>query len=368
MSFEPGDVLRTQRRRRVVLKIAAAPAASRRATTGCHRQRVIRTHRPIAGSNRRAAGGCRRHAGDFLHPLGSTCRTIHRIFASTHQQFVGLVAFFTREFVQRHDGNVVEDGTGDRQGCDGDPSLKTCCPLSQYVENGGPVLDVAASRRIDQIAIGGGVASGWKLMQTAGHRCATRIGRQVSMENGSGVPLCVILCGRGNNGGDGMVIARRLVETGFEVKVFGPSPDQFGGDAATAFEAMSSARIELDTDEDADQWIVGSDRELVIVDAMLGTGAKGDPRPPVDRWIEAANAVPSRGPASVVRVAIDVPSGLDADLGLANRPTFRADLTLTFVTSKIGFHQASAQPFLGDVEVVDIGVPDWIVRQVAGVD
>ena len=188
------------------------------------------------------------------------------------------------------------------------------------------------------------------------------------MENGSGVPLCVILCGRGNNGGDGMVIARRLVETGFEVKVFGPSPDQFGGDAATAFEAMSSARIELDTDEDADQWIVGSDRELVIVDAMLGTGAKGDPRPPVDRWIEAANAVPSRGPASVVRVAIDVPSGLDADLGLANRPTFRADLTLTFVTSKIGFHQASAQPFLGDVEVVDIGVPDWIVRQVAGVD
>ena len=165
-----------------------------------------------------------------------------------------------------------------------------------------------------------------------------------------------------------MVIAKRLVQIGVEVRVFGPSAERFAGDAATALREMTHAGIELDDRGKADEWLAQCDREVLVVDAMLGTGAKGDPRPPMDRWINAANAIRSGRSDSAVRVAIDVPSGLDADLGIANDPTFRADLTLTFVTSKVGFHQPSAGPFFGRVEVVDIGIPERVVRQVAGAD
>ena len=92
-----------------------------------------------------------------------------------------------------------------------------------------------------------------------------------------------------------------------------------------------------------------------IVDAMLGTGASGQPRPPVAKAIRAANR------AAVRRLAVDIPTGLDCDTGEVFEPAFRADLTCTFIDSKTGYQSDSAADVLGVVTVVDIGAPSEIV-------
>jgi NAD(P)H-hydrate epimerase len=96
-----------------------------------------------------------------------------------------------------------------------------------------------------------------------------------------------------------------------------------------------------------------------VVDALLGTGAIGPPRPPLADAIRAMNASPAR------RLAVDLPSGLDCDTGLPAEPTFRADHTCTFVAPKLGYANPLAAPFLGQVHVVGIGVPLRLVEEVA---
>jgi NAD(P)H-hydrate epimerase len=103
----------------------------------------------------------------------------------------------------------------------------------------------------------------------------------------------------------------------------------------------------------------------VLVDALLGTGFAGQVRPPLDTIIEAINAVrPSPPGGRPVVVAIDLPSGLDADTGRPADATVRADLTITMVARKVGFDAASAACYTGRVIVVDIGAPAGLIEQV----
>jgi NAD(P)H-hydrate epimerase len=88
-----------------------------------------------------------------------------------------------------------------------------------------------------------------------------------------------------------------------------------------------------------------------IVDALLGTGTKGSPRAPYDAMIRRMNA------SSAKRLAVDLPSGLDADLGVPGNPTIRADVTVTFFAKKLGFDRDEALAVLGRLFVVDIGEP-----------
>jgi NAD(P)H-hydrate epimerase len=97
----------------------------------------------------------------------------------------------------------------------------------------------------------------------------------------------------------------------------------------------------------------------VVVDALLGTGFRGEVRSPTSELIDAVNAAAKRA-----LVAIDVPSGLDCNTGAASNATIRADLTITFVASKTGFAVASAAPYLGRVEVADIGAPPELVAEI----
>jgi NAD(P)H-hydrate epimerase len=90
-----------------------------------------------------------------------------------------------------------------------------------------------------------------------------------------------------------------------------------------------------------------------LVDALLGTGAQGEPRPPFDAAIDWINSRPNRTRA----LAVDIPSGLDCDTGLPATYTVRADHTCTFAAMKIGFAQPSAKPFTGAIHICDIGVP-----------
>lgn len=218
-------------------------------------------------------------------------------------------------------------------------------------------MSCAASRKIDEIAIGEFGIPGVVLMENAGRNCASEILR---FDPGS----VVILCGTGNNGGDGFVIARHLAIAGVKTKVIVcGKAEKISGDAAINFEILKRSGHDLLFAVSADgTWgestfstnlrTVMNEETDVVVDCLLGTGATGDPRPLVAAAIIAANSM------SAKRVAVDVPSGLDCDTGDIGKPTFDADLTLTMVAWKMGFLADEANHVLGELRVIDIGIPD----------
>ena len=95
-----------------------------------------------------------------------------------------------------------------------------------------------------------------------------------------------------------------------------------------------------------------------IIDALLGTGARGEPRPPLDAVIDQLNAAPAP------KLAIDLPSGLDCDTGIAARHTIRATQTCTFVAAKPGFFTPGAEQYVGRLHVLDIGAPRQVIERV----
>lgn len=167
----------------------------------------------------------------------------------------------------------------------------------------------------------------------------------------------VVVCGRGNNAGDGFVIARHLENLGHEVRLLlTGDPADFRGDAAIAWRVADKAgipvtRLDAGTPAAWQRALAGAEW---IVDAILGTGASGGPRGSIAAAIEAVNATGRRG-AKVF--AVDLPSGLDCDSGTAAGACVRADVTATFVAPKVGFDAPTAVALLGKVHVVGIGVP-----------
>ena len=141
-------------------------------------------------------------------------------------------------------------------------------------------------------------------------------------------------------------------------------PAELRGDAAANYQIvkrMDLAIVDLSStygDAAFAQEIAGAEW---IVDALLGTGASGSPRPPLDAAIRQMNAVQAR------RLAVDLPSGLDCDSGEPAEPTFRADHTCTFVATKVGFANPRAVEYLGQVHVIDIGAPCRLIEQIAHV-
>ncbi len=213
-----------------------------------------------------------------------------------------------------------------------------------------PIVTREQSRDIDRRAIEAYGISGLVLMENAGRGCVDVLERL-----GIDGPVD-ILCGKGNNAGDGFVIARHLEIRGYDCRVFllGPA-EELRGDAAANFAILRKTSIPIveqpnDFDEHA--------RDAAwLVDALLGTGAQGEPRPPFDAAIDWIN----RRPAKTQALAVDVPSGLDCDTGQPAVHTVRADHTCTFAAMKIGFTQPAAKPFTGTIHVCDIGVPPRLI-------
>ena len=158
-----------------------------------------------------------------------------------------------------------------------------------------------------------------------------------------------VVCGPGNNGGDGLALARHLDNAGVGVRVaLTGEPRGYGGDAGVNMaivEAMALPVIE------ATPSALEQARPGTIVDAMFGTG--------LTRAIEGAMAetIEWMNGSDALTVAVDIPSGLDADTGRALGAVVRADLTVTFVAPKAGFDALEAQAWLGEVRVVGIGAP-----------
>ncbi|WP_372897031.1 NAD(P)H-hydrate epimerase [Stieleria sp.] len=211
-------------------------------------------------------------------------------------------------------------------------------------------------RRVDQIAIEEYGMLGLVLMENAGRGAAERIAALCHETPSGANPVC-ILCGPGNNGGDGYVIARHLELLGFSVHILSLVPlDRLTGDASANASIAARAGLTIQiakSDEDLDRWIADDE---TVVDCLLGTGATGAPRGLYGDAVTLANK--RRG----LRVAIDLPTGLDCDTGTPAEVTFRADLTVTFVAEKEGFSKPAAKPWLGTVQVVGIGVPQALLN------
>jgi NAD(P)H-hydrate epimerase len=213
------------------------------------------------------------------------------------------------------------------------------------------------SRLVDQLAVEEFGFCGLVLMENAGRGVA-----DVLCRLGIARPV-VICCGKGNNAGDGFVIARHLDLRRYTVRVLlWAKPEELTGDAATNYRILTKTDVPIELFEaahDSARLAVLLDDAAWIVDALLGTGARGEPRPPLDAVIDAINA------AAALKLAVDLPSGLDCDTGQPASHTIRAAETCTFVTAKVGFSSPAAAPYLGRLHVLDIGVPQKLIERVA---
>jgi NAD(P)H-hydrate epimerase len=166
----------------------------------------------------------------------------------------------------------------------------------------------------------------------------------------------VVCCGKGNNGGDGFVIARHLANHQVPVRIllFCP-PEELSGDAAINYRIAAGLKLPLEVFAGPAPDFQVVERELAaaewVVDALFGTGLSGPVRAPLDRVIEAINASPARV------LAVDIPSGLDCDTGRPFGATVRADYTVTFAAQKTGFANPESRAWTGLVHLADIGVP-----------
>ena len=208
-------------------------------------------------------------------------------------------------------------------------------------------------RDVDRRAIEDYGLPGVVLMENAGCGCVDWL-----LE--LGVAGRVVICaGRGNNGGDGFVIARHLANRGKNVCVLlFCDPPVLQGDAAINFRVIERSGTEIRVIKSAlsndDLNAVFCDADW-IVDALLGTGTRGSLRDPFPAIIRAINRSPAR------TMAIDLPSGLDCDSGIPVDPSepvaVQANFTATFVARKSGFENPAAVNYTGEIRVIDIGVP-----------
>jgi len=212
-------------------------------------------------------------------------------------------------------------------------------------------------RQIDDIAIHTYEMPGIALMENAGAGAArTLVGRFPDIRK------ALIVCGKGNNGGDGFVVARHLAYEGRDVRIaLLCEPRELRGDAATNSNIVNNMTLPLSVvtgDQAVEEVLSSVPPETLIVDAILGTGLSGEVRGLSRRAIELINAADS--PV----FAVDIPSGLDADTGKPLGCAVRANATATFGLSKLGFDAPGARDYTGQVFVIDIGWPPNAVEEV----
>jgi ADP-dependent NAD(P)H-hydrate dehydratase / NAD(P)H-hydrate epimerase len=223
-------------------------------------------------------------------------------------------------------------------------------------------LPVDELRRRDAAAIARGTPAEC-LMERAGTGLARAIYRLLDACRGQ---ACFFVTGRGNNSGDAFVAARLLERWGVRCTLLLTcAPEALKGAARSAWHAYAAAapRGSHDVLDSESHWISPRPETVlppraVVVDALLGTGARGAPA----GVIRAAILWIRQAAARAAIVAVDLPSGMDANSGRCDEVAVQADLTVTFDAPKRGFQFPVAWPWLGRVEVVDIGLPPSAVE------
>ncbi len=194
------------------------------------------------------------------------------------------------------------------------------------------------------------------LMENAGKGVAQKMRAHFGDLSGQ---LIYVLCGKGNNGGDGIVVARHLLIGGCNVVIILTcKPNELKGDPRTNFEILKNLSKKIATKSSFEFIQYSSVKKLemlqspnFIVDALFGTGFSGQLKGKYKSLVEWANALPAK------RVSIDIPSGVNADSGVAEGTAFKSDLTVTMAFKKIGLTLNEGRTYIGELEVVDIGVP-----------
>ena len=233
----------------------------------------------------------------------------------------------------------------------------------------GLILTRSQIREVDRLAIEALGIPGVVLMENAGLNATHRLLACAHDRHGldPGDIHAAVLCGGGNNGGDGYVIARQLHNLGATVMIYAlKEPAELSGDAATNHAICAHMGLSIERVVDQSQVAAAAgrwERANVLVDALLGTGFRGEVRQPLAASIEAVNRWRQGGDRRMV-MAVDIPSGLDCDKAAPSNATVAADLTVTFVAAKAGFESEAARPWLGELAVADIGAPPELVQRV----
>ena len=207
-----------------------------------------------------------------------------------------------------------------------------------------PLPDAAEQRALDQWTIEEIGVPGLYLMERAGAGLAALV------EHVAPSGAVAVVCGKGNNGGDGYVAARLLRQWGRAVRVLTIAPvDELQGDAHT-----NAERLPGPPPEPFDAGSLAGAR--AIIDALLGTGFAGEPRDPAASAIKAINQAAAAAEDTIV-VACDVPSGVNGSTGEVEGAAVRADATATFHAAKPGLWISPGKAHAGEVHVIDIGIP-----------
>jgi len=185
-----------------------------------------------------------------------------------------------------------------------------------------------------------------QLMENAGYNVALEIASRFKPEKS-----VAIFCGLGGNGGDGFVAARHLSSLGYKVAVIlaGEAKGISNKAASENWKALQFLKERISIQEVHDSSLIQELTAEIVVDALLGTGTKGKLRPPISQLVEKINAM------NAFRLAVDVPTGIDADTGEVLGEVVKADLTITFHKTKRGL--ANAKDYVGELIVKKIGLP-----------
>lgn len=199
------------------------------------------------------------------------------------------------------------------------------------------VLTKALIIESEENAVRSGVSSYRQLMYTAGVSAGKKITEKIDCRN----KKIALLCGNGNNGGDGFVLAKFLYEHGADVTVILPSGKPQTDNAIYYYRDLpSDIKISTDHDRDFD----------IIIDAVFGIGLNREMSDKMNQLFSKINA------SDAIKIAIDIPSGIEADSGKALGIAFKADITVTFIALKPCFLLPEGSDYCGEVIVTDIGV------------
>ncbi len=208
-------------------------------------------------------------------------------------------------------------------------------------------------RAFDRWAINTLGIPGVVLMENAGRSCAELIKEELA---GVASPKVCIFCGTGNNGGDGYVIVRHLLNSGFKVAVIIVGERRkIKGDAKTNLDILERLGQSIEQLNVSEPGIAGKVKAFaadadMLVDGLFGTGLSGQLSDDYIQLIESINA------QNCPILAVDIPSGLDCDTAEPLGAAIRAQYTVTFVAAKRGFASANSAQYTGEVFVASIGV------------
>ena len=198
------------------------------------------------------------------------------------------------------------------------------------------VLTKAQIKLAEENAVSYGTFSFRELMYTAGKSAFEEI---VARYEIAGKKIAVI-CGKGNNGGDGCVIADLLLSKGANVTLILPYGAPKTENANYYFEKLGDIKTLASFEGEYDY----------IIDALFGIGFVGSPDKDITRLIESVNK------SNAVKISVDIPSGVECDTGDVNGVAVKSDLTLTFISYKPCFVLPKGNDYCGEVKVIDIGV------------